>query len=175
MRRLIDVRNGSKADLLTGSALRAAPGDSCWHRREHLEGASVPVGQIQGNKDRRAIALIDCLPFPIAAHRSQAFAPPPTSERICDGHQSALIRGMPQGEVIETALTIAALKIDSSAERPVVAKEYTFLAAPHLYVVRNAGGEAGSLRVRETAADWQAFEEECGGRFSLLTTGCQQR
>jgi hypothetical protein len=82
---------------------------------------------------------------------------------------------MPQSEVIEAAGTIAALKVDGSAEGSVPPEEHAFLAAPHLYIMRNARGEAGSPRIRQTTADWQIFEQECGGRLSLFTTGRKQR
>jgi hypothetical protein len=82
---------------------------------------------------------------------------------------------MPKSEVIEAACTIAALKVDGSAEGPPPPEEHAFLAAPHLYIMRNARGEAGSPRIRQTTADWQIFEQECGGRLSLLTTGRKKR
>jgi hypothetical protein len=82
---------------------------------------------------------------------------------------------MPQSKVIEAACTIAALKVDGSAEGSVPPEEHAFLAAPHIYVARKASVEAGEPRIRQTAAHWQVFEQECGGRLSLFTTGRKQR
>jgi hypothetical protein len=82
---------------------------------------------------------------------------------------------MPQSEVIEAAGTITALKVDGSAEGSMSPEEHAFLTASHLYVVRNASGEAGAPRIRQTAAHRQILEQECGGRLRRFTTGRKQR
>ena len=77
--------------------------------------------------------------------------------------------------MIEPAGTIAALKVDCSAEGPVPQQEHAFLSAPHADIARKASVEAGVPRIRQTAAHRQIIEQESRGRLSLLTTGSKQR
>jgi hypothetical protein len=67
------------------------------------------------------------------------------------------------------------LKVDCSAEGPVPQQEHAFLPAPHADIARQASGEAGVPRIRQTAAHRQIIEQECSGRLLLFTTGRKQR